>query len=246
MRIISDSTGYDAATVSLADAVSVVDKAKPWLIVGGHMVNLHIVRAGLKAPLRETRDADLAVELKSITEGGLVGRLMKLGYENRVYHNRFDREVDGLALSIDLVVPSGSTKHQPNIDALVIKVDGMPALDAAFKLKPTIVELKVDLTSGARREFAVQIPDAVTGVAMKSFAVAERTYSRDAEDLGYLLEVAAADHGTWPDHKIFVTAARQLSAQFDTPGSALAQAAPDNPDRQARLREITRSLVGRP
>ena len=165
MHIISDSTGYDAATLSLADAAAVADKAKPWRIVGGHMVNLHIVRGKLKAPLRLTRDADLAVELKSITEGGLVGRLMKLGYTNPVYHNRFDRDVDGLALSIDLVVPSYSTKHQPNIDALVIKVDGMPGVDAAFERKPEIVELVVDLTDGRRREFAVQLPDAVTAVA---------------------------------------------------------------------------------
>ena len=53
VHLISDSRGYDAALISLADAATVCAKLRKWLIVGGHMVNLHILRAGLPLPLRQ-------------------------------------------------------------------------------------------------------------------------------------------------------------------------------------------------
>ena len=62
VHLVSDSRGYDGALVSLADAATVCAKLRKWFVVGGHMVNLHILRAGLDLPLRLTRDADIAVE----------------------------------------------------------------------------------------------------------------------------------------------------------------------------------------
>jgi len=242
----SSSREYDGSLIALQDAARVAADIKRWLIVGGHMVNLHVVRAGVQAPLRLTRDADLAVEVPEIRDRGLVAKLRRLGYDNPVFSNRFDRDADGLFASIDLLVPSYYTKTRPNIDADVIAVDGMPVIDVAFEREPVLVDVVADLVDGRRVEFTVRIPDLVSAIAMKSYAVAERTNVLDPKDLAHLLEAAKLDgtgHDSWPTSKVFAGAARQLVAQFDKPGSALSQAS-DSEEVQARLRDLTRSLVG--
>jgi hypothetical protein len=244
VHLISDSREYDAALVSLADAAVIGAKLRKWFVVGGHMVNLHILRVGLDAPLRLTHDADLAVEIRMIRRGTILEKLRDLGYRNRTYPNRFDRELTpgGPVASIDLVVASYSTKHVPNMDADEIVVDGMPVIDEALDLEPVHLHLIGDRSDGVRMEMDVRIPDIMSAIAMKSFAVAERPYVNDAVDLAYLLEVAHADGSTkWPRGKAYQVAAVQLAAQFDLPGTALALATAD-PTAQARLRELTRSL----
>src|SRR4030095_13075148 len=69
VHLVSDSREYDGALVSLSDAALVCAKLRKWFVAGGHMVNLHILRAGLDLPLRLTRDADIAVELRMIRRG---------------------------------------------------------------------------------------------------------------------------------------------------------------------------------
>jgi hypothetical protein len=245
VHLVSDSREYDAALVSLSDAAVVTAKARlrKWLVVGGHMVNLHILRSGLPLPLRLTHDCDIAVEIRKIRQGVVLEKLRELGYRNRVYPNRFDRDHDGLAASIDLVVASYSTKHMPNIDADEIVVDGMPVVDEALDRDPVVLHLFGDRTDGVRMEMTVNIPDILSAIAMKSFAVAERPYANDAIDLGHLLLVAQADGATrWPRGKVYKVAAIQLAAQFDAPGAMLNLASED-PEVRARLREITRSLI---
>src|SRR5690606_19632111 len=93
VHLVSESRASDASLIALADAVKVAEGVRHWLIVGGHMVNLHILRAGLDVAVRATRDADLGVDLRTLRASGLVGRLRLLGYDNPVYSNRFDRTV---------------------------------------------------------------------------------------------------------------------------------------------------------
>jgi hypothetical protein len=247
VHLASDSREYDAALVSLSDAADVCTAARlrKWIVVGGHMVNLHILRSGLPLPLRLTHDCDIAVEIRMIRRGTLLEKLRAMGYRNRVYPNRFDRPVDGMTASIDLVVASYSTKHMPNMDADEIVVDGMPAVDEALGRDPVVLHLIGDRTDGVRMEMTVRIPDVMSAIAMKSFAVAERPYANDAIDLGHLLLVAEADGETsWPRGKAYKVAAVQLAAQFDTPGTALPLAS-DDPEMRERLRRITRSLTVR-
>jgi hypothetical protein len=244
VHLVSDSRDYDAALVSLSDAAQVCTAARlrKWIVVGGHMVNLHILRSKLDMPLRLTHDCDIAVEIRMIRRGTLLEKLRELGYRNRVFPNRFDRDVDGLTASIDLVVASYSTKHQPNMDADEIVVDGMPAVDDALDRDPLVLHLVGDRTDGVRMEMTVHIPDIMTAIAMKSFAVAERPYAVDALDLARLLLVAAADGANrWPRGKAYRVASVQLAAQFGVPGTALALAT-DDQALQARLREITHSM----
>jgi hypothetical protein len=244
VHLASDSRAYDAALVSLADAAKVCTQAKvrKWFVVGGHMVNLHILRTGLPLPLRLTHDCDVAMEIRVIRRGTILEKLLEAGYRNRTYPNRFDRDADGLAASIDLVVASYSTKHMPNMDADQIVVDGMPVVDEALDRDPMVLHLIADRSDGTRMEMTVHIPDIMSAIAMKSFAVAERPYPNDAVDMGHLLQVAAAERCTkWPRGKAYRVAAVQLAAQFDTPGTALELASAD-PEVRARLREITRSF----
>ena len=244
VHLVSDSREYDGALVSLSDAAVVCAKLRKWFVVGGHMVNLHILRAGLDLPLRLTRDADIAVELRMIRRGTILEKLREMGYRNTVFPNRFDREVDGLSTSIDLLVASYSTKHQPNIDGDSIVVDGMPAVNEALDRDAVTLHLVGDRTDGVRMEMTIHLPDIMSAVAMKSFAVAERSNPNDAVDLGHLLEVARADGcegKKWPRGKSYQAAKAQLSAQFDIPGTALALATPSIA-QQVRLREITRAL----
>jgi len=106
-----------------------------------------------------------------------------------------------------------------------------------------VLHLVGDRTDGIRVEMDVQIPDIMSAIAMKSFAVAERPYANDAIDLAHLLLVAEADGVTrWPKGKAYRVTAVQLAAQFDSPGSAL-NLATEDAEIQARLRAITRSFT---
>jgi hypothetical protein len=244
VHLASDSRAYDAALVSLQDAATVCTQARlrKWLVVGGHMVNLHILLAGLPLPLRLTHDCDIAMEIRVIRRGTILEKLLEAGYRNRTYPNRFDRDADGLAASIDLVVASYSTKHMPNLDADQIVVDGMPVVDEALDREPVVVHLIADRTDGVQMEMTVHIPDVMSAIAMKSFAVAERPYPTDAIDMAHLLQVAAAKGcNRWPKGKAYRVAAVQLAAQFDAPGTALELATSD-PQIRERLREIARSF----
>jgi predicted nucleotidyltransferase len=108
VRIVSESRATDAAFRALADASNAACDLAAWVIVGGHMVNLHAWRAGVQLPARATRDADLAVDLLAVRNGPLLRRLSDLGYRNNVSSNRFVRDVDGVEAAIDLLAPSYS------------------------------------------------------------------------------------------------------------------------------------------
>jgi hypothetical protein len=153
----------------------------------------------------------------------------------------------GSTASIDLLAPSYSNRHKPNMDAGDIAVDGLPVLHAALAREPVAVDLSVDLSGGGRIQTTVQIPDVVSAIALKTFAYVERFAARDAEDLHRLLEIAfkeGVDASKWPAQSSFVNAGRELSMLFDSPGRALRQAT-TSLQAQTRLRAITRSLVRR-
>jgi hypothetical protein len=80
--------------------------------------------------------------MRTIRQGDLLSRIRALGYTNPVYANRFDRVVDGLELSIDLLTASGTTKHHPRMDGYGIDIDGMPAVDEALDRDPVILDLR--------------------------------------------------------------------------------------------------------
>lgn len=248
LHIVSDSRAYDAAIRALVDAAEVATGLDAWLIVGGHMVNLHVLRSGVDRPARMTRDADLAVELLALRDGALLTRLRELGYRNTMSANRFDLATPAGTAAIDVLVPSYSHRHRPNMDGGSIAVDGFPVLNLALARQPLVLDLAATLTAGDSLRARVHIPDVVSAIAIKAFAYAERFAARDAEDLASLLEVADATGlaaADWPDQRTFTAAARHLSVFLDLPGRALADAA-RSPRQQVRIRALVRSLVGQP
>jgi hypothetical protein len=243
--LVSESRAMDASLLSLADAADVCTKVRRWFVVGGHMVNLHILHARLPLPLRLTHDADIAVSMRTVRQGDLLSRIRALGYSNPVYPNRFDRVADGMELSIDLLTASGTTKHHPRMNGYGIDIDGMPAVDEALDRDPLIVDLRYELSTGAQRHMTVRAPDIASAIAMKTFAVAERSNPVDARDLSCLVQVATAKQTNghfWPRGKAYNVARVQLAAQFVAPGTALS-IAEEQPESQDRLRDLARTLT---
>jgi hypothetical protein len=235
----------DGSLTALAHAAQVCAPVRRWFVVGGQMVNLHVLNSGLDLPTRPTHDVDLAVPLRTIRQGELLTRLRALGYRTPTFPNRFEWHDDGMDASIDLVVASYFTTLQPSIDGDSIAVDGMPAVGEALERDPVIVEVEAQLSDGSRLSTTVRLPDVVSAIAMKTFAVAERSNPHDAADLGRLLHIARAiglESERWPKGKAFAAAKAQLSAQFDRPGNALALAT-TSPSGQVRLRDIASLLA---
>ncbi|MFI9505058.1 hypothetical protein [Nocardia sp. NPDC052566] len=241
LAVDSGSRAEDGAYLALADAATAARDVESWVVIGGHMVNLHVLRSGVSIPLRATRDADLAVELVTIREGDLLDRLRALGYDNPRSGNRFERVADGTAATIDLLAPSFSTKHVPNLDAGPIAVDGIPALHIALAADPMRIGLRVTLTDGRKVGALLAIPDTATAIAIKALAYHQRRAPRDAEDICRLLECGYAEGMRWPSGATFAAAADVLCECFDRPGRALTGVS-GNP---ARVRAMVRALIPR-
>jgi predicted nucleotidyltransferase len=245
VRVVSDSRSTDGSLRALVDAAEVAEPVRRWLVVGGTMVNLHVLHSGLDLPTRPTGDVDLAVTLRTVRQGELVRRLIARGYRTPTFPNRFERHDDGLDASIDLVVQSYFTTVQPNMDGDLIAVDGMPVVGEALDREPVLVEVEATFTDGARATVTARIPDIASAIAMKTFALAERSNPHDAVDLGHLLQIAreaGLESQRWPRGKAFAAAKVQLAAQFDRPGHALALATA-SPTLRVRLRDIAALLA---
>jgi hypothetical protein len=153
------------------------------------------------------------VDLLAIRSATLIERLRWLGYDNRSSSNRFDRDTDGSTATIDILVPSYSSRHVPNLDAGEITVDGIPMLHAALARPAVVLDVMVDLTD-ARRP--------------RPPGPGSRRSERDRAEGGRICGTVRS-----PRRRRLAAAARALS-----------QATPST-QAQARMRAITRSLVGR-
>ncbi|MGX1773034.1 hypothetical protein ACWIGW_13065 [Nocardia brasiliensis] len=239
LTVVSGSRAEDGAYLALADAAAAAAALGAWAVIGGHMVNLHVLRTGVSVPLRATRDADLAVEVVSIRGGALLERLRRLGYDNPRSGNRFERSADGTCATIDLLAPSFTNRHIPDLDAGPIAVDGIPAVHVALAREPNWIALAATLTDGTRLSAEVAIPDVSTALCIKVFGYLQRRVPRDAEDIGRLLECGYADGGRWPEGATFTEALGLLQKYFDRPGQALRKWS-GNP---ARIRALVRALA---
>jgi hypothetical protein len=242
LHLTSTSRAEDASYQALADSAQAAGRDPGWRILGGHMVNLHATLAGVRLPLRATRDADLAVEVLAIRDGGLLERLRSLGYDNSRSGNRFEKGTGTTAVAtIDLLVPSYTSSHVPNLDAGPIAVDGIPALHVALARPPVSVTLHVATSTGAELTTTVQLPELPAAIAVKTFAYVSRRAPRDAQDLHRLLESAFLTGVEWPSGSTFREASDALTRHFDSPGHGLRNVASDTATR-TRMRALVRTL----
>ena len=107
------SVADDLGFVALAD-VALACEGIEALVIGGHMVQLHVYRWGLGAELyRQTQDADLGMGRLAAKDPGVTDRLRDLGYR-RTAGNVFERDVD----DIPVAAPEGRP-HCAVVEVLV-------------------------------------------------------------------------------------------------------------------------------
>ncbi len=183
ISLSSRSRAEDASFRALADAAAAAAEVQEWRVIGGHMVNFHVRKAGLDLPLRATRDADLAVELFTINKTALIERIRQQGYSNTETANRFVKRDGSVELAIDVLAPSSTLQLEPNLDAGVITVDGVPGLRIALARRPEPVTVVATTTSKKVIHTHVLLPDLCSALALKVLAYGGRFAPRDAEDI---------------------------------------------------------------
>jgi hypothetical protein len=185
-----------AALDALADIAAVVDDWADVRVVGGHMVHIHTVLAGVTPRTRRTVDTDIVGSVAVIGSGSLAQRLLAdggLGYR-RCDGSRLARRLpSGHDALIDLMVPSRTSRARHNVRVGEFVVDAFPGLQTALRRSPTTVELHVtDLDGASRQPAVVAVPDLIAAVVVKALAARHSTRARDLDDVGHLLQCAAA------------------------------------------------------
>ena len=247
----STSLAQDAAYRGMADvAAAWRDRVDDYRVVGGHMVSVHVARFPVDVPVRGTLDTDVGMEARLLATGDPVQELRELGY-TLVEGNRMSRSVNGHDAVIDILIPATGTRARHNRKVGDLFVDEAPALRyAAVAARPAYLpQLEVRLTTGAMLEYVSPIPDLVAAVCLKVAAFESRGAGKDAFDVWRLLEVAYAAGMSvdgWPAKMPTATrTAELLRRDFLNPAGGGVLAATDVPARQARIRLLTQSLVGR-
>lgn len=149
-----------------------------WVLVGGLMVHLHALRAGI-VPSRPTRDVDLLLDIGAVTVGTVAGPLQQIGF----------RPVEG--------TPS-SAVHRFTRDQDVIDVMVERAVRARWARRPVFqapaARQALDrrdryLLRAGSREVRVGVPDALGAIVAKAAAYREdqRDRGRHLDDLTVLL-----------------------------------------------------------
>jgi len=104
----STSREEDAALDALADLARAVADWESCRVVGGHMVTIHMARAGADVGHRPTADADLAAPVAVLGEPEFAERLKGLGY-SMVDGSRLRRPTEHGEAFIDLIGPRPSS-----------------------------------------------------------------------------------------------------------------------------------------
>lgn len=205
LRLIAGSVADDVGFVALADVAAILIDGLDARLIGGHMVQLHVMRLGLGEELyRETQDADLGVPLTVGRDNTLVDRLLELGYV-RIAGNRFGRVLDDIPIRgpggdpgspqaiIDILVPAYTSRSRQNRRvADNLTTTEVPGLAEAFKREPLVVDLDLLRLNDALLQASIPIPDEATTLFLKFRAWQVRAASKDAADVWRCLEVVHA------------------------------------------------------
>jgi len=146
-----------------------------WVLVGGLMVHVHALRAGV-VPSRPTRDVDLLLNLGAASVGDIAAPLLQLGFrplDGSSELHRFTRDED----IIDVMVARGVSARwgrRPIFHA--------PAAAQALERRDTYV------LQGSTRTVRIGVPDALGALVAKGAAYREdqRDRERHLEDLAVL------------------------------------------------------------
>ena len=247
VRVTSASRAEDGAYLALADiAVATRASETEYRVIGGHMVTIHTARHILDVPLRQTRDADLGLEVRTLTESGLPAQLDRFAYR-RSGGNRFIRQADGTDLVIDVLIPADTSRVRHNRPVGDLVVDEVPGLRYTLSRPPYIVDLSAELTSGTVVRCTLKIPDAIAALCLKAAAFSTRHETRDAVDVWRLLEVLNADGMTaraWPATTTARETAEILRHDFLGSRSPGLLAATQSASERVRIRALVAGVIG--
>lgn len=156
-----------------------------WVLVGGLMVHVHALRAGVKAS-RPTTDVDLQLNIETASAAEVARALIRLGFEtvdpygNNPVH-RFTRGAD----VVDVMV--ARNVHFPT------RWNQRPLLRSPGTAQALDRRDTYSLINGAR-SVEMQVPDALGAIIAKAaaYAVDSRNPQRHLEDLAVLGASAGA------------------------------------------------------
>lgn len=188
----------DGALIAVTEISDVLnERAAEYRLIGGMAVLLHMNRASLDLPQRATRDADFGVTKVALSQPGLIRQIESLGYQ-RDAGNRWGRQVRGIAATIDILVPTYTSRARSTVLVGQISTTEVPGLAEALTRPAVVVNAKFELADGTEHRAKVLLPDALGLLALKCGARSARDEQRDAIDLWSCLEVAYAG-GVGPD-----------------------------------------------
>ncbi|HET9058396.1 MAG TPA: hypothetical protein VFN61_00625 [Acidimicrobiales bacterium] len=197
------SVADDLGFVALADVASACAGTDA-LIIGGHMVQLHVYRWGLGAALyRETLDADVGMSRLTAKDTSVTDRLRRdLGYE-RTHGNVFERDVPDIPVAappgqphravVELLVPAYTSRARRNFSlGDHLTTTEVPGLAEALKCPPVVCQLKLARLNGQVLETNACLPDEVSALVLKVLVWRKRLEARDAVDIWRCTEVLMA------------------------------------------------------
>jgi hypothetical protein len=184
----STSREEDAALDALADLARAVADWDACRVVGGHMVAIHVTRAGANVQHRPTADADLAAPVAVLADPEFARRLNDLGYD-MVDGSRLRRHTAHGEAFIDLIAPAPASRALHNQSAGRFRVDRFPGVQYVLNEPPVMVEINaVPLEGSPSPSFRVAVPTITAAIVVK--ALAARNRRKDKEDLHRLLITA--------------------------------------------------------
>ncbi|MDF1667595.1 MAG: hypothetical protein P1V97_38010 [Planctomycetota bacterium] len=122
LKLQANSAAQDVGFVALFDLCEILKEAglvNKSVVIGGHMMGLHVQRWGLSMP-RLTKDSDLGTWKPSFYDDSILEHLKKRGY-SAIRSNRYGRELNDLPIEtiaheekyealIDLLVPASKSR----------------------------------------------------------------------------------------------------------------------------------------
>lgn len=194
LNLVASSVSDDLGFVALADiaaALESTDASNECRLIGGNMVMLHVYRWGLGPELfRETLDADIGIANIALNRIDAVGLLRSLGY-HKVSGCRFEKEVGEASEKaiIDVLVPSYTSRARKSVKVGGLVTTEVPGLANALRRDPVEIRLRLHRLNGEHLTAALNLPDEVAALGLKTEAFNERSKGKDAVDVWRCMEV---------------------------------------------------------
>lgn len=192
---VASSNADDASFRALEDVASLTSHLEDVRIVGGHMVSLLLTAFPVQGAIqRRTADADAVISTTVASSGDVHAALSAAGYDATAgnhYERPMSRGADSVVAQIDLLVPSGTSRFQPEQHG-GRAFDAAPGLSLALAADPIAIAVAVTLTDGTVRNFDVRVPPVEIAVVLKAYATETRQEEKDYLDLFNLLSIRHA------------------------------------------------------